>query len=145
MKGYLPYNKNLKQLSRDLRNHSTKGEILLWQKLRARSFMGYQFYRQKPIDNFIVDFYCQALRLVIEVDGDYHNNEEVYKNDITREEELKKWGLNFLRFKEIHVRSGIDDILHTIENYIRDYETKDPDCLQHKYRKANPPTTFTKE
>jgi very-short-patch-repair endonuclease len=74
MKSYLPYNKTLKQFSHDLRNHSTLGEILLWQKLRARSMMGYQFDRQKPLENFIVDFYCQALKLVIEIDGGYHNN-----------------------------------------------------------------------
>ncbi len=85
MKSYLPYNKNLKQFSRDLRNNSTLGEILLWQKLRARSMMGYQFYRQKPLENFIVDFYCQALKLVIEIDGGYHNNGEVHKNDLMKQ------------------------------------------------------------
>ncbi len=58
---YLPYNNALKNYSRELRNHSTLGEVLLWKKLRARGMMGYQFYRQKPIENFIVDFYCPAL------------------------------------------------------------------------------------
>ena len=72
MKRYLPYKKYLKQYSRDLRNHSTPGEILLWQKLNARSMMGYQFNRQKPIENIIVDFYCGGLKLIIEVDGKYH-------------------------------------------------------------------------
>jgi hypothetical protein len=69
---YLPYDKSLKEFSRELRKHSTLGEILLWQKLRARSMMNYMFNRQMPLDRHIVDFYCKRLNLVIEVDGSYH-------------------------------------------------------------------------
>ncbi len=143
MKRYLPYKKALKQFSRDLRNHSTLGEILLWQKLRARSMMGYQFYRQKPLENYIVDFYCQALKLVIEIDGEYHNIEEVYLNDLERENQLRKWGLNFLRFKEMDVRTKMGEVLNAIEVYITEYEMKHPDCLGHKGRRTNPPTSFS--
>ena len=57
--------------------------------------MGYQFYRQKPIENFIVDFYCAGVKLVIEVDGMYHGEQEIVISDNEREEQLKKWGLNF--------------------------------------------------
>ncbi|MDB5206065.1 MAG: hypothetical protein JWR72_1140 [Flavisolibacter sp.] len=150
MKSYLPYNKTLKQFSHDLRNHSTLGEILLWQKLRARSMMGYQFDRQKPLENFIVDFYCQALKLVIEIDGGYHNNKEVHENDLLREAELKNWRLNFLRFGEMEVRTQIQNVLLSIEAYVHVFESTHPDCLAHKVRKvkpmeANPPTTFPKE
>ena len=67
-----PYNKNLKQPSRDLRNNMTDAEQLLWQRLRRKQILGLQFYRQKPILNFIVDFYCPAASLVIECDGGQH-------------------------------------------------------------------------
>lgn len=145
MKRYLPYNKNLKQFSRDLRNHSTLGEIMLWKQLRARSMKGYQFYRQKPLDNFIVDFYCQALKLVIEVDGGYHLNPEIHAKDIEREDLLKLWGLNFLRFKEEQVRENIVEVLERIESYIADYERECPACLQFRQRRINPPAMNPKE
>lgn len=64
-----PYNKNLKQPSRDLRNNMTDAVQMLWQRLRRKQILGLQFYRQKPILNFIVDFYCSAANLVIECDG----------------------------------------------------------------------------
>ncbi len=64
-----PYNKNLKQASRDLRNNMTDAEKLLWSRLRNKQILGLQFYRQKPILNYIVDFYCPAANLVIECDG----------------------------------------------------------------------------
>lgn len=144
MHNYLPYNKALKQFSRDLRNHSTLGEILLWKKLRARS-MGYQFYRQKPLENYIVDFYCQALQLIIEIDGDYHNNTEAYNNDRRREQELNEFGLNFLRFREMEVRSNVAGVQSEIEKYIYKFEMKHPDCLQHKSRRSNPPTASPEE
>ncbi len=143
MKKFLPYNKTLKQFSRDLRNHSTLGEILLWQKLRARTMMGYQFYRQKPLENYIVDFYCQALKLVIEIDGGYHNNDEVYKNDMEREKKLKEWGLNFLRFKETDARIKLGEVVSAIEVYIAEYEVLNPGCMQFKSRRTNPPQSFS--
>jgi very-short-patch-repair endonuclease len=86
---HLPYNRNLKQLARDLQDHATLGEVLLWKKLRARGMMGYQFYRQKPLDDFIVDFYCPALKLIIEIDGEYHCMEEDTIKDDVRQKNLK--------------------------------------------------------
>ena len=60
-----PYNKNLKQASRKLRNNMTEAEKLLWSRLRGKQLLGLQFYRQTPILNFIVDFYCPVANLVI--------------------------------------------------------------------------------
>ena len=59
---YLTYNTNLKEFSRQLRNHSTMGEILLWKKLRAGTMMNYSFNRQKPLNQYIVDFYSKPLK-----------------------------------------------------------------------------------
>ncbi|MBC7827277.1 MAG: DUF559 domain-containing protein [Chitinophagaceae bacterium] len=136
---HLPYNKNLKHLARDLRNHSTFGEILLWKKLRAREMMGYQFYRQKPLDNYIVDFYCPALKLIIEIDGHYHSSEEDSIDDDLRQQKLEEWNLHFLRFKETEVRKDMINVIRTIENYIFEYEEKHPEVLKRNVRRRNPP------
>jgi very-short-patch-repair endonuclease len=134
---YLPYNVNLKNFSRQLRNHSTLGEILLWKKLRAGTMMYYQFNRQKPLNSYIVDFYCKPLNLVIEIDGSYHNQPEQRVKDEERQKILEIMGLNFLRFSETEVRKDIELVLKVIENYILKYEEKHPEVKQRasKYRK----------
>lgn len=136
---YLPYNKDLKGFSRELRNHSTRGEILLWKKLRAGGMMGYQFYRQKIIENFIVDFYCPALKLVIEVDGTYHSQDADAVNEDIRDEKLKEWNLKILRFKENEVRRNIQLALLHIENYIVHAQAINPAIIEKAQRKTNPP------
>ena len=90
-----PYNKNLKQPSRDLRNNMTDAEQLLWQRLRRKQILGLQFYRQKPILNFIVDFYCPAANLVIECDGGQHYTAEGLEADCVRDEALAQLELRF--------------------------------------------------
>lgn len=121
---WLPYNKDLKEFSRRLRKNSTLGEILLWQKLRAGSMMKYTFNRQKPLDRYIVDFYCNPLRLVIEIDGSYHFEEEQKVKDSERQKLLEKMGLYFLRFSEQQVRKDMDIVLKEIGNYITEFEQR---------------------
>lgn len=131
---HLPYNKNLKQFSRDLRNHSTLGEVLLWKRLRANSIMGYPFNRQKPLGNYIVDFYCKPLNLVIEVDGGYHFEPEQIIKDSQRQTILENMGLNFLRFIDADVREDMDTVLRQLTIYIEAYETKHPEARQARFR-----------
>ena len=119
---YLPYNKNLRDFSRDLRKNSTLSEILLWNELKNEKMLGYQFNRQKPIHRYIVDFYCKKLNLVIEIDGCSHGFEEVYLNDIKREEILKSIGLKFLRFDDMEVKLNRNNVLRVIEDYIKNFE-----------------------
>ncbi len=119
---WLPYNKNLKEFSRKLRNNSTLGEILLWKKLRAGSIMNYTFNRQKPLGRYIVDFFCKPLNLVIEIDGSYHFEEEQKVKDKERQQILEEMGLKFLRFSEQQVRKDMDIVLKAIENYISEYK-----------------------
>jgi very-short-patch-repair endonuclease len=116
---YLPYDTSLKAFSRHLRKNSTLGEILLWQKLRAGSIMGHTFNRQKPLNRYIVDFYCKRLKLVIEVDGSYHNEITQAIKDKERQRILENMGLNFLRFSEQQVRKDLDAVLRAIEYYIK--------------------------
>lgn len=107
------YNQKLKQLSRELRNNSTLSEVLLWNELKARKLMGYQFLRQKPIENFILDFYCSKLKLAIEIDGNSHLGKEI--KDKIRQTEIEKYGITFLRFDDREVKNNIGIILSTLK------------------------------
>jgi len=119
---YLPYNKDLKQFSRDLRNHSTYGEVLLWMELRAGQLKGYKFNRQKPLDKYIVDFYCKKLNLVIEVDGESHDSIEARLKDERRQLALEKLGLSFLRFDDLDVKNKMEMVLQRIVEFIEKFE-----------------------
>ena len=112
-----PYNKNLKQASRDLRNNMTDAEKLLWSRLRNKQILGLQFYRQKPILNYIVDFYCPAVNLVIECDGSQHFTEDGLEADRIRDEALAQLGLKVLRFDNGQVMGRIDDVVEVIYQY----------------------------
>ena len=120
---YLPYNKNLKKFSRNLRNDSTLGEVLLWKELRAKK-LGYTFNRQKPILNYIVDFYCKPLNLVIEVDGSSHDNDDVIEKDARRQKDLEAIGLNFLRFDDREVKKDIENVIRVIKAKIKEIEKR---------------------
>lgn len=114
----IPYNPKLKDLARKLRNDSTKSEIKLWMELKGKQIYGYDFQRQKPLLNYIVDFYCNELELVIELDGYSHQFEEVVIKDENKEAELKKYGLTIFRFNDDEVMNDMSNVLRTIEQYI---------------------------
>ena len=116
------YNPRLKALSRELRKKGVLSEVLLWNQLKGKKFKGYQFMRQKPIDNFIVDFFCSKLKLVIEIDGSSHF--ERYEEDKNRQNKLKQLGLSILRFRDIDVRGNMSGIICQIEKWIEDFENK---------------------
>lgn len=73
----IAYSPVLKQQARELRRRSTLSEILLWKRLRGHQIRGFDFHRQKPVGNFIVDFYCSEIFLATEIDGGYHIGREV--------------------------------------------------------------------
>uniref|UniRef100_UPI0040471833 endonuclease domain-containing protein n=1 Tax=Algoriphagus sp. TaxID=1872435 RepID=UPI0040471833 len=119
---FLPYNKSLREFSRDLRSHSTRSEILLWQKLRASQFRGYAFNRQKPLGNYIVDFYCRKTNLVIEIDGGSHDYEEAVVEDGKRQQILEELGVSFLRFSDWEVKNVMAFVLGEIGYFFDDFE-----------------------
>ena len=106
-----PYNKSLKLPSRNLRSNMTDAEQWLWQRLRRKQILGLQFYRQKPILNFIVDFYCPAANLVIECDGGQHYTAEGLEADRARDQALAQLGLNVLRFDNRQILTKIDGVV----------------------------------
>jgi very-short-patch-repair endonuclease len=84
--------------------------------------LGYDFDRQRPIDNFIVDFYCKDLQLAIEVDGFSHEVEGAFDKDVIRQERLESLGVKFLRFEDSEVKKDMNNVLRTIEGWIKEYE-----------------------
>ena len=121
---FIPYNRTLREFSRELRSHSTLSEILLWQKLRASQFRGYAFNRQKPLGNYIVDFYCRKTNLVIEIDGDSHDNEEAVVEDRKRQQILEELGVSFLRFSDWEVKNAMSFVLGEIGYFLDDFEER---------------------
>ena len=109
-----PYNKYLKLPSRDLRNNMTDAEQMLWQRLRRKQILGLQFYRQKPILNFIVDFYGPAAHLVLECDGSQHYTIDGVAADRARDQALGQLGLNVLRFDNRQILTEIDAVIELI-------------------------------
>jgi len=105
----IPYNPKLKELAKKLRQHMTFSEVKLWNELKNGKMMGYDFDRQRPIGNYIVDFYCPKLKLVIEIDGTSHDTKKEY--DENRDKILESYGLKVLHYNDIRVLSNF----HLIE------------------------------
>ncbi|MBT3301226.1 MAG: DUF559 domain-containing protein [Bacteroidetes bacterium] len=125
----IPYNPRLKQLARNLRNNSTQSEIRLWGYLKGKQIMGYDFHRQKPIDNYILDFFCNELMLGIELDGYSHHFEEVLVKDERKEKRMNELGIKVIRFEDEEVMRDIDNVIRSIEGYIEEFEENVRLCL----------------
>lgn len=118
----IPYNPILKEFARQLRNDSTRTEIFLWLKLKGKQMYGYDFHRQKPIDQYILDFFCQELMLGIEVDGYSHEFLEVYNKDTIKEKRMNELGIAVLRFSDEQVLRDMENVIRAIEFFILKYE-----------------------
>lgn len=112
----IPYESHLVEKARKLRNNSTPAEKRLWKYLRRKQIHQYDIDRQKPIDRYIVDFYCKELKLAIEIDGNYHDFQ--YESDQSRQKRLESFGIHFLRFPEKEVLNDIDNVLRVIEQWV---------------------------
>jgi len=118
----IPYDPKLKELAKKLRKNMTLSEVLLWNKLKQKKILGYDFDRQRPIDNFIVDFYCKDLQLAIEIDGFSHDVEGAFEKDLIRQRRLEDLGVRFLRFEDREVKNDMSNVLRSIEGWIKEYE-----------------------
>ena len=110
----LPYNRRLKQNSRELRSHMTDAEQKLWHRLRRKQVNNWQFYRQKPLGQYIVDFYCPAASLVVELDGSQHLEPQNQVADRQRDAYLASLGLRVLRFDNRQVLLEMEAVLGVI-------------------------------
>jgi len=109
---HLPYNPALVERAKQLRKNMTPAEKKLWYQY-LRDFK-YRVLRQRPIDQFIVDFYCAHLRLVIEVDGDSHFSDNAKAYDMARSQILEGYGLNVLRFTNEQVLQNFEAVCASI-------------------------------
>jgi len=137
----IPYNSNLKELAKKLRQNMTFSEVKLWNELKNGKMMGYDFDRQRPIGNFIVDFFCKDLQLALEVDGITHEDEKIILKDEIRQKALEVLGVTFLRFDALLVINKVESVLKEIENWILRYEEQYgvPEFVKRKRIRMNDP------
>ena len=128
----IPYNPKLKERARELRRNMTLAEVLLWKRLKAGQILGYKFNRQRPLDEYIVDFYCKELLLAIEVDGRSHNNRQ--GQDAQRERRLEELGVTILRFWDHDVKTDMESVVARIAEWVRAHPNepaRNPPRLRH--------------
>jgi very-short-patch-repair endonuclease len=111
-----PYNPKLKKLSQELRKNMTDTENLLWSRLRMKQLKGFMFSRQKPLGEYIADFYCHKAKLVVEVDGGQHFSDERVEYDKIRDDFMENMGLKVLRFTNTDVIDNLDGVVEVIES-----------------------------
>jgi very-short-patch-repair endonuclease len=115
----LPFNKKLKPFARNLRSNMTDAERLIWSKIRRKQIGDLQFYRQKNIGDYIVDYYCPKGKLIVEIDGGQHYEGEGMKKDQERDRYLQKLGFAVLRFSDIDVLKNIDGVVERIHEHLK--------------------------
>ena len=121
----LLYNKTLRTFAHENRYQMTKAEACLWKyALRAKAMKGYTFNRQRPVLNYIADFMCKKLKLVIEVDGYSHTLDEVIRKDKIRQIDLEKAGFTVIRFTDAEVLKEIESVKRVIEQTMEKLEGK---------------------
>jgi len=116
----LNYDAKLKPKARTLRSNMTDAEQRLWTRVRRKQILDVQFYRQKPLGGYIVDFYAPKASLVIELDGGQHFEAEQQDYDPRRTEFLQQQGLMVLRFTNLDVLQNIDGVMEKIFVVVRE-------------------------
>jgi len=106
----------LMRIAGDLRKSMTPAEYVLWERLRNKQVNGYRFRRQHPLSEFIVDFFCYNDMLVIEIDGDVHNDTHQKERDTERTRLLNRLGIREIRFKNEEVINHTDNVIKKIES-----------------------------
>ena len=109
--------------SRENRKQPTRTEKILWTHLRNRKLRGFKFRRQHPISDFIADFYCHECKLIVELDGEYHNNIEQRQYDNGRTYEINELHIKVIRFTNREVLEDFNFVLSKIKESLN---TKSP-------------------
>ena len=110
---YYDASPTIRVFAKELRKNMTRSEKLLWDRLRNRKVANCKFRRQHPIDIFIADFYCHEKKLVIEIDGEVHNQQK--EHDINRTAEMEIYGITVIRFTNEEVEKKLENVIGTIE------------------------------
>ena len=109
---------DLFKLAKEMRKNPMEPERILWKILRKLRAQGFLFRQQHPIDIFIADFYCHKLKLIIEVDGEIHFNDQAQEHDDGRTGELDKFGIKIIRFTNEQVIKDQEFVINQINKYI---------------------------
>lgn len=112
----IPYRPELVKRAKELRKNLTPAERRLWKYISRKQILGVDFDRQKPIDRYIVDFYCKQLKLAIEIDGQSHDFKAEY--DLKRQKILESFGIKVIRFSEREVLNDLESVLTQIEHWV---------------------------
>jgi very-short-patch-repair endonuclease len=112
--------KKTKKQHQYLRNNMTKWEVRLWNDLKGRKMYGFKVRRQYGIENYIVDFYCPALKLAIEIDGDVHYFEEKVKKDKEKNGTLNAEGIKVIRIENLDFEEDYESVILYLEDIFRD-------------------------
>jgi len=107
-------NQSLFETAKGLRKNMTLAELILWKKLKDRKLFKVKFRRQHPIDIFIADFYCHEYKLVIEIDGEIHLENEKKEYDLGRTVEMEKFGIRIIRFTNDQILFNMDNVINEI-------------------------------
>ena len=109
--------KNL--LARKLRKNQTSQERIIWNLLRNQQFQGLKFRRQYPVGDYIVDFICKEIKLIIEIDGGQHNSEEGIEYDLKRTEYLETKGYKVIRFWNNEIDNNLEGVYQSLMDMIK--------------------------
>ena len=109
----------VKERVRELRKEATPAECILWEQLRGNRLAGFKFRRQHAIGTFIVDFYCREAKLVIEVDGEIHDQESMVMRDTEREEFIRNQGLRIIRFTNYQIENNLRGVMLQISDVLK--------------------------
>ena len=107
--------------AKQLRSHMTRAEFIVWNFLKCKNVLGMRFRTQQPLGLYIADFFCFKLNLVIEIDGEIHHTESRQEYDIERSQNLKKWGIDVIRFSNYEVMNKFEFVQNEI---IREVKTR---------------------
>ncbi len=114
------YNINLRERAKLLRRKGTKAEAYLWKFALKKKIQGYKFLHQRPVMNYLADFMCPELMLIIETDGVSHLLEGAEKKDLTRQRKLEQAGFYILRFEDGAVLNNLSTVLTIIEQEVKE-------------------------
>ncbi|MDO9577145.1 MAG: DUF559 domain-containing protein [Candidatus Cloacimonadales bacterium] len=114
----LPYNPKLKDRAKELRKAGNLSEALFWNQVKNKKFLSLDFHRQKIIGNYIVDFYCPILALVVEIDGSSHNDKVEY--DKIRENYLISLGLYILHYDDMEIKKNLNSVVENLKEHCED-------------------------
>ena len=108
-----------KQKRRHLRRNMTQAERMVWAKLRDKQMCDYKFRRQYSVGSYVIDFYCPALKLAVEIDGESHFEEGVEAYDQQRQAFIENFGIRFLRFTNREIYENLEGVLEAIRQVVK--------------------------